>query len=46
MVATHFSMTGVRRVYAALDAAPTPHRAEPDAQRLAEAWLAGLGVER
>ena len=46
MVATHFSMAEVRRVYAALDAAPTPHRAGPDAQRLARAWLAGLGVER
>lgn len=46
LVATHFSEAGVRRVYAALDAAPTPHRAGPDAQRLARAWLAGLGVER
>ena len=46
LVATHFGEAGVRRVYAALDAVPTPHRAGPDAQRLAQAWLAGLGVER
>ena len=46
MVATHFGEAGVRRVYGALDEVPNPHRAGPDAQRLAQAWLAGLGVER
>ena len=31
----------VMRVYTALDRLPAPHRAGPDAERLARAWLAG-----
>lgn len=35
---------GVRRVYGALDRLDAPHRAGPDAARLAQAWLAGQGA--
>ena len=33
----------LERVYAELDATPPPHRAGPDAARLAAAWRAGIG---
>ena len=42
LVAAHCDMAATRRVYAALDAIPAPHRAGPDAARLAAAWAAGL----
>lgn len=41
-VATRFAEAAVRRVYAALDRIPAPHRAGPDATRLAQAWAAGM----
>lgn len=46
LVACEFDLAGVRRVYAHLDAHPTPHRAAADAERLLRAWMAGRGVER
>ena len=46
LAAARFDMAAIRRVYAALDAIPAPHRAGPDAARLARAWMAGRGVER
>ena len=42
LVAAHCDMAATRRVYAALDRIPAPHRAGPDAARLARAWAAGL----
>ena len=45
MVAVHLDPDTVLRVYAALDRLPAPHRAGPDAERLARAWLAGMGGE-
>ena len=42
MVAARCDMAATRRVYAALDAIPAPHRAGPDAARLARAWAAGV----
>ena len=42
MVAARRVPAALLRVYAALDRIPTPHRAGPDAARLARAWLAGL----
>ena len=42
LAAARFDMAAIRRVYAALDAIPAPHRAGPDAERLARAWTAGL----
>ena len=44
LVASRCTLAQTRRVYAALDAMPTPHRAGPDAERLARAWLAGQGA--
>ena len=41
LVAARCDMAATRRVYAALDAIPAPHRAGPDAERLARAWAAG-----
>lgn len=46
LVATHCDLDRTRRVYAHLDRAPTPHRAGPDAERLARAWAAGMGDGR
>ena len=42
VVAARMEPAALLRVYAALDRIPTPHRAGPDAARLARAWLAGL----
>lgn len=42
LVAAKMGPATLLRVYAALDSIPTPHRAGPDAERLARAWLAGL----
>ena len=43
LVAMAFDTARLRRVYHALDLLPTPHRAAPDAERLARAYLAGTG---
>jgi hypothetical protein len=45
LVATAFEPDAVDRVYRTLDALPAPHRAGPDAERLARAFLAGLTGE-
>ena len=42
LVAARCDMAATRRVYAALDRIPAPHRAGPDAARLARAWAAGV----
>ena len=42
VVARTFDFTGVARVYRALADLPAPHRAGPDAERLARAFRAGL----
>ena len=42
MVVARCDMAATRRVYAALDRIAAPHRADPDAARLAAAWAAGL----
>lgn len=44
LVAVTYDYQGVQRVYRALDAIPTPHRAVPDAARLARAFVAGAGT--
>lgn len=46
VVAQRYDLTGVRRVYAHLDAHPPPHRAAADAERLLRAWVAGRGTEQ
>lgn len=45
LVAARLSVARARRVYAALDRLAAPHRAGPDAERLARAWLAGRGTD-
>lgn len=44
LVAVTYDYQGVQRVYRALDAIPTPHRAAPDAERLARAFIAGASA--
>ena len=45
LVAARLDTAAVLRVYAALDRLAAPHRAGPDAERLARAWRAGLKRE-
>ena len=44
LVVSRCTLAQTRRVYATLDDEPAPHRAGPDAERLARAWLAGQGA--
>lgn len=44
LVAWELTLAQATRVHAALDQLPAPHRAGPDAARLARAWLAGRGT--
>ena len=42
LVAARFDIDPTRRIYAELDRVVAPHRAGPDAARLARAWAAGM----